>query len=282
MYKKDTALKKVLSWVLLAIFLFVALFPIYWMVVTALKTRMQIVETPPLFAFFEPTFVNFSLIFTNPTGTDTGFFLYFKMSVIISTLSTFFSVAIGSLAAYSASRFKIKGKDDLLFFILSTRMLPPIATLVPLFLMYRNLRLADTVPGMVLLYTMFNLGFTVWMMKSFFDEIPKEYEEAALVDGYSRWEAFIRVVLPQSLTGLAASAVFSLIACWNEFVYGSLLTTRYARTVPPAMSVRVGSEGYEWGRIAATAVIYVIPVIIFTFLMRKSLLRGLTFGAIKK
>ena len=135
---------------------------------------------------------------------------------------------------------------------------------------------------MVLLYTMFNLGFTVWMMKSFFDEIPVEYEEAALVDGYSRWEAFIKVVLPQSITGLAASAVFSLIASWNEFVYGSILTTRYARTVPPAVSVRVGSEGYEWGGIAATAFLYVIPVIIFTFLMRKSLLRGLTFGAIKK
>src|SRR4030042_939160 len=167
-----------------------------------------------------------------------------------------------------------------MFFILSTRMLPPIATLVPLFLMYRALGLTDTVHGMVLLYTMFNLGFTTWMMKSFFDEIPVEYEEAALMDGYSRWEAFVKVVLPQSVTGLAASAVFSLIASWNEFVYGSILTTRYARTVPPAVAVRVGHEGYEWGKIAATAFMYVLPVLIFTFLVRTSLLRGLTFGAI--
>lgn len=281
MYKEDSTFRKVLSWVLLIALLMFALFPLYWLTVTALKTRQQIVSIPPQF-FFKPTLENFSLIFTNKTGTDTNFTFFFRMSIIISTLSTIFSVALGSLAAYSVSRFKISGKDDLMFFILSTRMLPPIATLVPLFLMYRNLRLSDTVHGMVLLYTMFNLGFTVWMMKSFFDEIPKEYEEAALVDGYSRWEAFLRVVLPQSLTGLAASAVFSLIASWNEFVYGSLLTTRYARTVPPAVSVRVGSEGYEWGRIAATAFLYVIPVIIFTFLMRKSLLRGLTFGAIKK
>jgi multiple sugar transport system permease protein len=281
MYRKDSKLTKILSWVVLFILLAITLFPLYWLTVTALKTRAQIVSIPPQF-FFIPTLENFSLVFTNKTGTDTNFNFFFRMSIIISGLSTIFSVTLGSLAAYSLSRFNIKGKDDLMFFILSTRMLPPMATLVPLFLMYRMLSLSDTVHGMVLLYTMFNLGFTVWMMKSFFDEIPIEYEEAALVDGYSRWEAFIRVVLPQSLTGLAASAVFCLIASWNEFVYGSLLTTRYARTVPPAVSVRVGSEGYEWGRIAATAFLYVIPVIIFTFLMRKSLLRGLTFGAIKK
>ena len=236
---------------------------------------------PPQF-IFTPTLQNFKDIFVTSTGTDTNFGFFFRMSITISALSTFFSVLFGTLAAYSVSRFKITGKDDLMFFILSTRMLPPIATLVPMFLMYRNLGLSDTVHGMVLLYTMFNLGFTVWMMKSFFDEIPIEYEEAALVDGYSRWEAFLQVVLPQSVTGIAASAVFSLIASWNEFVYGSILTTRYARTVPPAVSVRVGSEGYEWGRIAATAFLYVLPVFIFTFLVRKSLLRGLTFGAIKK
>lgn len=281
MNPKSSKVKKIISWIMLIILIAFAMFPIYWLTVTAVKTRQQIVSIPPQF-IFTPTLENFSLVFTNKSGTDTNFTFFFKMSIIISTLSTIFSVGLGSLAAYSFSRFKIAGKDDLMFFILTTRMLPPVATLVPLFLMYRNLHLSDTVHGMVLLYTMFNLGFTVWMMKSFFDEIPVEYEEAALVDGYSRWEAFIRVVLPQSLTGLAASAVFSLIASWNEFVYGSLLTTRYARTVPPAVSVRVGSEGYEWGRIAATAFLYVIPVIIFTFLMRKSLLRGLTFGAIKK
>jgi multiple sugar transport system permease protein len=281
MYRKDSLLIKIVSWILLILLLAIALFPIYWLTVTAFKNRIQIVSIPPQF-FFTPTLENFSLVFTNKTGTDTNFIFFFRMSIIISTLSTIFSVGLGSLAAYSLSRFNLKGKSDLMFFILSTRMLPPIATLVPLFLMYRALSFSDTVHGMVLLYTMFNLGFTVWMMKSFFDEIPIEYEEAALVDGYSRWEAFLKVVLPQSITGLAASAVFSLIATWNEFVYGSILTTRYARMVPPAVSVRVGSEGYEWGRIAATAFLYVIPVIIFTFLVRKSLLRGLTFGAIKK
>lgn len=278
---QKTLLMRIVSWAGMIILIVIFVFPFYWMVSTALKTRMQIVSIPPLF-LFTPTLDNFRGVFFTSAGLETNFKVFFKMSIIIASLSTFFSVLFGALAAYSVSRFKIKGKDDLMFFILSTRMLPAIATLVPLFLMYRALGLSDTVHGMVLLYTMFNLGFTVWMMKSFFDEIPIEYEEAALMDGYSRWEAFLKVVLPQSVTGLAASAVFSLIACWNEFVYGSILTTRYARTVPPAVAVRVGHEGYEWGKIAATAFMYVLPVLIFTFLVRKSLLRGLTFGAIKK
>jgi multiple sugar transport system permease protein len=279
--QREPLISKILSWIGLILLLVVFLFPLYWLAATAFKDRAQIISIPPQF-IFTPTLQNFQDIFHTSTGTDTNFGFFFRMSILISALSTFFSVLLGTLAAYALSRFKLSGKNDLMFFILSTRMLPPVATLVPLFLMYRNLALSDTVHGMVLLYTMFNLGFTVWMMKSFFDEIPIEYEEAALVDGYSRWEAFLRVVLPQSITGIAASAVFSLIASWNEFVYGSILTTRYARTVPPAVSVRVGSEGYEWGRIAATAFLYVLPVLIFTFLVRKSLLRGLTFGAIKK
>ena len=162
MYKNDSLFKRISSWIILALLLIVALFPLYWLTVTAFKTRQQIMSIPPTFVF-KPTLENFSLVFTNKTGTDTNFTFFFQMSIIISALSTFFSVAFGALAAYSLSRFKLKGKDDLMFFILTTRMLPPVATLVPLFLMYRNLGLSDTVHGMVLLYTMFNLGFTVWI-----------------------------------------------------------------------------------------------------------------------
>jgi multiple sugar transport system permease protein len=279
---KKINLKVILSLLVLLVMLGFYLFPLYWMAATALKTRTQIFTMPPVF-IFKPTFQNFIDVFiSNRTGVDTKFGFFFQMSIIISLLSTFFSVTIGTMAAYSLSRFKIKGKGDLMFFILSTRMLPPIATLVPLYLLFINVGLTDTIHGMVLLYTMFNLGFTVWMMKSFIDEIPMEYEEAALVDGYTRFETFMKIVLPQAATGIATSAVFSLIASWNEFVFGSILTTRYARTVPPAVSVTLGIEGYEWGRIAATAFLFVLPVLIFTFLVRKSLLRGLTFGAIKK
>ncbi len=280
--KKTKTIDRIVSWLLLLFLLAFYMFPLYWLAVTAIKTRAQIFTPVPQFIFI-PTLQNFVDVFvSNRTGVDTNFGFYFSMSILISTLSTIFSVAIGTMAAYSLSRFKISGKDDIMFFILSTRMLPPIATLVPLYLIYIRVGLTDTIGGMVLLYTMFNLGFTVWMMKSFIDEIPPEYEEAALVDGYTRFESFIRIILPQAATGIATSAVFSLIASWNEFMFGSILTTRYARTVPPAVSVTLGIEGYEWGRIAATAFIFVLPVLIFTFLVRKSLLRGLTFGAIKR
>ena len=271
-----------ISWTLLILLLVVYLFPLFWLILTTLKSRPVIFQSPPVF-FFQPIFTNFRDIFyVSRTGGDTHFYFYFQMSVIISVLSTLFAVAFGTMAAYSLSRFNVSGKNDLMFVILSTRMLPAVATLVPLYLMYIKLGLRDTVPGMVLLYTMFNLGFTVWMMKSFIDEIPKEYEEAALVDGYTRFEAFMKIVLPQAATGIATSAVFSLIFTWNEFVYSSIMTDRYARTVPPAASIYMGFEGYEWGRIAATALLFVLPVLVFTFIVRKSLLRGLTFGAIKR
>jgi multiple sugar transport system permease protein len=280
--KKRITFTTIISWVGLLALLALYLFPLFWLVLTTFKSRDQIFNIPPLFVF-KPILTNFRDIFyVSRTGGNTNFDVYFRMSVLISLLSTFFAVTFGTMAAYSLSRFKVAGKNDIMFFILSTRMLPAVATLVPLYLMYIRLDLRDTVQGMVLLYTMFNLGFTVWMMKSFIDEIPKEYEEAALVDGYTRFEAFWKIVLPMSATGIATSAVFSLIFTWNEFVYSSIMTARYARTVPPAASVYMGFEGYEWGRIAATAVLFVLPVVLFTFVVRKSLLRGLTFGAIKR
>jgi multiple sugar transport system permease protein len=280
--KKKSIFDTAISWVLLAVLLLLYLFPLIWLALTTFKSRPQIFSIPPLFVF-KPIFTNFRDIFyVSRTGGDTHFTFYFQMSILISSLSTLFAVTFGTMAAYSLSRFKVVGKNDLMFVILSTRMLPAVATLVPLYLMYIKLGLRDTIPGMILLYTMFNLGFTVWMMKSFIDEIPKEYEEAALVDGYTRLEAFMKIILPQAATGIATSAVFSLIFTWNEFVYSSIMTDRYARTVPPAASIYMGFEGFEWGRIAATAVLFVVPVLIFTFVVRKSLLRGLTFGAIKR
>ena len=139
--------------------------------------------------------------------------------MIISLTSTFLAVTLGLLSAYAFSRYDIPGKGDWLFFILSTRMLPPIVVTIPMFLMYRGLGLYDTHIGMILLYTVFNLSFSVWLLKGFIDEIPIEYEEAALVDGYSRLQAFRKIVLPQCVTGIAATAVFCLIFAWNEYAF---------------------------------------------------------------
>ena len=205
-----------------------------------------------------------------------------KNSVIIAGISTIASVVLGLFAAYSFSRFDIAGKDDLLFFILSTRMLPPVVVTIPLFLMYRTVGLHDTHFGMILLYTVFNLSFSVWLLKGFIDEIPREYEEAALVDGYSRLQAFFRIVLPQALTGIAATTVFCLIFAWNEYAFALMLTSDRARTAPPSIPSMLGRGGIEWAAIAAGTLGFLIPVVIVTFALRNYLLRGVTFGAIRQ
>ncbi len=212
------------------------------------------------------------------------YFYQLLNSIIIGGGSTILAVGLGTISAYAFSRFKIAGKDDLLFFILSTRMLPPVVVVIPIYLMYISLRLLDTHFGLILLYTTFNVSFAVWLMKGFIDEIPKEYEDAALVDGYTRFQTFLKVVLPQSVTGIAATAVFCLITAWNEFAFALVLTNvgGVAVTSPPSITSATGSAGMDWGKIAASTFVFLLPVAIFTFLMRSHLLRGVTFGAVKK
>lgn len=212
------------------------------------------------------------------------YFYQLLNSIIIGGGSTILAVGLGTLAAYAFSRFDIAGKDDLLFFILSTRMLPPVVVVIPIYLMYITLGLRDTHFGLILLYTTFNVSFAVWLMKGFIDEIPKEYEDAALVDGYSRFQTFVKVILPQSVTGIAATAVFCLITAWNEFAFALVLTEVGGRavTAPPSITSATGSAGMEWGKIAAATFVFLLPVAVFTFLMRGHLLRGVTFGAVKK
>ena len=212
------------------------------------------------------------------------YFYQLLNSIIIGGGSTILAVGLGTLAAYAFSRFDIAGKDDLLFFILSTRMLPPVVVVIPIYLMYITLGLRDTHFGLILLYTTFNVSFAVWLMKGFIDEIPKEYEDAALVDGYSRFQTFVKVILPQSVTGIAATAVFCLITAWNEFAFALVLTEvgGKAVTAPPSITSATGSVGMDWGKIAAATFVFLLPVAVFTFLMRGHLLRGVTFGAVKK
>ena len=212
------------------------------------------------------------------------YFYQLLNSIIIGGGSTILAVGLGTLAAYAFSRFDVAGKEDLLFFILSTRMLPPVVVVIPIYLMYSALGLRDTHFGLILLYTTFNVSFAVWLMKGFIDEIPKEYEDAALVDGYSRFQTFVKVILPQSVTGIAATAVFCLITAWNEFAFALVLTEVGGRavTAPPSITSATGSAGMDWGKIAAATFVFLLPVAVFTFLMRGHLLRGVTFGAVKK
>jgi multiple sugar transport system permease protein len=206
----------------------------------------------------------------------------FLNSLIIAITSTVLAVGMGTFTAYGFSRFKVKGEGDLLFFILSTRMLPPVVVAIPMFLMYRVVGLTDTHLGLIILYTAFNLSFSVWLMKGFIDEIPKEYEEAALVDGYTRMQAFFKIVLPEAATGIAATAVFCFITAWNEYAFALMMTNRRAQTAPPFIPSQVGSGIPDWTVIAAGTFLFLLPVAFFTFLLRNHLLRGMSFGAIRK
>ena len=298
--------------VLIAIVTFIMLIPVLVMIETAFKARADIV-TPPPQVLFKPTLEGFLYLFTSRSlytpanlkaaQANPGALSYWqqlalhngqqingpsqyvgrlKNSVIIAGTSTILSVILGLFAAYAFSRFKIAGKDDLLFFILSTRMLPGVVVTIPLFLLYKLLGWNDTYPGMIILYTVFNLSFSVWLLKGFIDEIPVEYEEAALVDGYSRLQAFFRIVLPQAVNGIAATTVFCLIFAWNEYAFALMLTSDKARTAPPSIASMLGSGGLEWSAIAAGSLLFLIPVAIVTFALRDYLLRGVTFGAVRK
>ena len=235
-------------------------------------------------AFVGPTIFATIAVCVALANGGSKYFYQLLNSIIIGGGSTILAVGLGTLSAYAFSRFNIAGKEDLLFFILSTRMLPPVVVVIPIYLMYSALGLRDTHFGLILLYTTFNVSFAVWLMKGFIDEIPREYEDAALVDGYTRFQTFLKVVLPQSVTGMAATAVFCLITAWNEFAFALVLTEvgGIAVTAPPSITSATGSTGMDWGKIAAMTFVFLLPVAIFTFLMRSHLLRGVTFGAVKK
>lgn len=289
----------------------IGLIPVFWMGTTAFKSRSDAIAVPPK-VFFEPTLEGFVNLLTDRSVLNnlrlerekerddlqwydkialangqkiTGISSYaarLRNSIIIAGLSTIIAVVLGLLAAYSFSRFKVPGENDWLFFILSTRMLPPVVVTIPIFLMYRQLGLHDTHLGLILLYTVFNLSLTVWLLKGFIDEIPREYEEAAMVDGYTRMQAFRKVVLPQAVTGIAATTVFALIFAWNEYAFALMLTTEVARTAPPTIPTILGRGGLEWSSIAAGSLGFLGPVVVVTFVLRRHLLRGVTFGAIRQ
>ncbi|MGB9594692.1 MAG: carbohydrate ABC transporter permease [Candidatus Poribacteria bacterium] len=288
--KSKEKTRHIIALIVIFIALIFYLIPVYWIISTSFKPYVDIFAMPPKFVF-KPTMDNYVGLMTVRAMSTEGkweivgaspYPMQLLNSIIIGFISTALAVSLGTMSAYAFSRFQIKGKGDLLFFILSTRMMPPVVVVIPLFLMYRTLHLIDTHLGLILLYATFNVSFATWMMKGFIDEIPKEYEEAALVDGYTRFQAFIKIILPQSVTGIAATAVFCLITAWNEFTFALIMTTKNARTAPPSLASRMGSSGVEWGQIAAGTFIFLLPIVVFTFIMRKHLLRGVTFGAIKK
>jgi multiple sugar transport system permease protein len=242
------------------------------------QTREFIASLPPAQTWWEKLVRSHDMVIAGPSKTVPRF----MNSLIIGFGSTFLAVFLGTLTAYAFSRFRVPLADDLLFFILSTRMMPPIAVAIPIYLMYRELNLTDTHLGMILLYTAVNVSLAVWLLKGFIDEIPREYEEAALVDGYTRLQAFRKVVLPQAVTGIAATAIFCLIFSWNEYAFALLLTSGEAQTMPPFIPFIIGEGGQDWPAVSAATTLFLVPIVVFTIVLRKHLLRGITFGAVRK
>jgi multiple sugar transport system permease protein len=272
---------------LAAIISVIYFFPVLWIILTAFKSYGDALAVPPKF-LFTPTFDNFVSVFSRAyssggTAQNTGFSLYFFNSIFISGTSVALALIIGTLAAFGFSRYPLKGNDIYLFVILTTRMLPAIVVIIPIFLMFRVLGLSGTYAGIILLYTAFNLPFAVWMMKSFFDELSPDVEDAARLDGSSDRGVFFKICLPQVRAGLAATAVFGLILTWNEFLFALLLGGVETRTVPVAMAQTIGGDiGVRWGLLAAIETLFLIPVILVTFALQEYLLRGVTFGTIKR
>lgn len=253
----------------------VILAPYLWMVFTSLKTKRMLFASPPV-VIFKPTLNNYISIFIQK-----GYWKYLANSVIIALSATFLTIFIGTPCAYAFSRFKMKGDKHLFFAILTTRMAPPITIALPMYIMFGKFGLIDTHIAVILAHTTFNLVLVVWVMKGFFDEIPREIDESALVDGCTEFMAYRKIILPLAVPGIVAVSIFCFIFSWNELLFSLILTAEKSRTLPASIPSLVQHTGTLWGQVAAVATIATVPVLIFTFIVQKHLVRGLSFGAVK-
>ncbi|MER8894275.1 carbohydrate ABC transporter permease [Mesorhizobium sp. M0676] len=263
------------AWAVLLVAVVVALTPYVWMVLASFKNRVDLLSSVPKWVF-TPTFSNYPAVFI-----DKEYWPLAINSVLISVSSTVLCIVIGAPAAYGFARSDFPGKEDLFFFFLTTRMAPPISIAVPLFLFFTSLGLIDTIYAVVIAHTSFNLSLVVWMMRGFFAEIPREIDEAAMMDGRSRLGAFFFVVAPRAAPGCGATAVLCFILSWNEFLYAFILVAFDGRPLTVGIPGLVTPHGTLWGQVAAVAIVATLPIVLFTFLVQKQLVRGLTFGAVK-
>ncbi len=260
--------------VLLAV-LVAALLPWLWILLTSFKGRLDILSPTPVW-WFTPILENYPAVFL-----DRQYLPLLWNSVVIATATTALSLLIGAPAAYIFARSEFPGKEDLFFFFLTTRMAPPISIAVPLFLLFTAMGITDTYLAVILAHSTFNLSLVVWMMRGFFAEIPRELDEAAQLDGLSRLGVFLRVIVPLAAPGLAATAVLCFILSWNEFLYAFILVAFESRPLTVGIPGLVTPHGTLWGQVAAVAIVATLPIIVFTALVQRHLVRGLTFGAVK-
>ena len=258
----------------LFIMAFWAVFPLLWMVQISLKE--PVLAYNPSVWLFTPVVDNYKNVFI-----DKNFDKFLVNSVVVTFFSTILSLILGTAAAYGFSRFKFKYADACLFFLLVIRMIPSVAIVIPVFLIGSFMNLIDTRILLIVTYLIFNVPFVVWMMKGFFDEIPKELDEAAMVDGCTTIQSLYKVILPVALPGIVATSIFCVISSWNEFVYALFLTSIHSVTTPTIVQSFLSIVGVVWGEMSAVGTMAVFPVLIFAIIVQKHMIRGLSFGAVK-
>jgi multiple sugar transport system permease protein len=259
---------------LLVIGLF-CVFPFYWMVTTSLKTQVVALESPPVW-WFTPTLANYwEVLFVDKVGPA------LINSIIVAVCTTALAVGLGTPAAYALARFEFRGKTDLWFWFITNRFVSPVVLAFPVFLISRELGLRDTHLALILMYLTFTLPIVIWICTDQFRSIPRELDEAAMLEGASQWRIFRSICLPLAMPGVAVSSILSFIFSWNELLFAYILAPKAAKTAP-AMAVTF-MEGYDvpYGKIMATSTLIVVPVLIFALLASKHLVRGLTMGAVK-
>ncbi len=267
----------ILTYLYSAVFLTVLLLPIYFMVTTSFKLPVDSFAVPPKVVQFTPTLLNYVELSKRQELSR-----IFLNTLYVSLTTTALVTLVALMGAMSLARFTFAGKRSLAFFILSMRMAPAIAILLPTYILFQRVGLLNKVNGLVLLYSAFNLPFAIWFLRSFIMTIPKEIEESGMIDGLSRFGAFYTLTVRLCSGGIAASAVFTFMAAWNEFLFGLALTNVYSRTLPVAVTAFMGERGVDWGQMAALGTIVSLPLLVMTVAVQKYIVVGLTLGAVKE
>jgi len=269
-------LRRVLHYAAAVAVVLVWLFPLLWMVLTSLKTRPDIFSRVPLFSFV-PTLDNYLAVLSRSEFTEG-----LVNSIKTASLTTLIAVMAGTLAAYPLARLRFAGRDPLLFWVLSLRMLPAVAIVVPFYLILYRLGLLDTLAGLVMAYLSFSLPFAAWMLVGFVRDLPKELDDAAFIDGCNHWQLLWRVHVPLLRPALAVVAIFTFVFAWNELVLALMLTEVDAKTVPVAIIGMVQPDNIPWGEIAAGSILTLLPMMIVVFALQRHIVRGLTLGAVRE
>jgi multiple sugar transport system permease protein len=250
------------------------IFPVYWLFIISFKTPDEIFAFPPVWYPKAIQFANYGVLFKDGDATTVA------NSLILASVSTVFAMILGTIAAYSLVRFKTGG-ENLAVWIISQRMMPPVAIVFPVFLLYVWLGWVDSYVGLIVLYTAFSLPYVIWMMRGYIEDIPLELEESALVDGHTRWDVLWKVVLPMARSGLFATAVFTFVFAWNDFLFALVLTRTEVTTYTVQVTHYFGGQSNFWAKIAAMSVLGTVPVFFVVATMQRFLVRGISMGAVK-